>query len=85
MRRVRPRLPFSIQLPPHCRFKLANHIPDLNRAYRVAADERESGKKVDAEDLVPKLGDWVVRVGHTDGFLCRRVGVELESSQGKYV
>ena len=85
MSRVRPRLPFSIQLPSHGRFKLPNHIPDLDRAHRITADERESGKEVDAEDLVPKLGDWVVRVRHTNGFLRRRVGLKLQSSQGKYV
>ena len=47
---------------------------------------RESRKEVDAEDdLVPKLGDWVVRVGHSNGFLRCRVSLKLQSSQEKYV
>ena len=85
MSRVRPRLPFSIQLPSHGRFKLANHIPDLDRAHRITAYKGESGKEVDAEDLVPKLGDWVVRVRHTNGFLRHWVSLELQSSQRKHV
>jgi len=85
MTRVRPCLPFSIQLPAHCRFKLANHIPDFDRANRVTANERESGKEVEAKDLVPKLGSWVVRVGDSNGFLRRRAGLKLGSSQGKYL
>lgn len=78
---VRPRLPFPIQLPADCRFKLANHIPDLNRAYSVAADERKSGKEVDTEDLVPKLGYWVLRIGHANRFPRRWVNLELANSQ----
>jgi len=85
MRRVRPRFPLAIQLPAHRRFELANHVPDLDRAHRIAADERESGEEVHAEDLVPKLGDRVLSVGHADGFLRRWVDLELATSQGRRV
>ena len=85
MRRVGPRLPFAVQFPAHRCFKLADHIPDLDRAHRVAADERERREEIEAEDLVPELADRVIRVGHAYGFLRRRVCVELATSQGNCV
>jgi hypothetical protein len=85
MLRVGRRLPFAVQFPAHRRFKLADHIPDLDRAHRVAADERESGEEIEAEDLVPELADRMIRVRHAYGFLRRRVDLELATSQGKRV
>ena len=85
MRRVGPRLPFAVQFPAYRCFKLADHVPDLDRAHRVATDERESWEKIKAEDLVPELADRVIRVGHAYGFLRRRVDLELITSQGKNV
>ena len=83
MCRVSPRLPFAVQLPAHHCFKLADHIPDLDRAHRIAADERESREEIEAEDLVPELADRVIRIRHAYGFLRRRVGFKLATSQGK--
>ena len=83
MRRVGPRLPFAVQPPTHRCFKLADHIPDLDRAHRIATDERESREEIEAEDLVPELADQVIRIRHAYGFLRRRVGFKLATSQGK--
>lgn len=82
MRRVRLCLPFSVQFPAYRCFKLTNHVPDLDGAHRVAADERESGEEVEAENLVPKLGYRMIRVGHAYVFLRRRVDFKLATSQG---
>ncbi len=80
MRCIRTRLPFAVQLPADGRFKLANYIPNLDGAHRVTADERECGEEVNAKDFVPKLGNWVLGVGGANGFLCRRIGLELATS-----
>lgn len=81
MRRIRTSLPFTVQLPADGRFELTNDVPNFDGAYRIAADERKCGEEVNAKDLVPKLGNRVSRVEGANGFLRRRVSLELATGQ----
>src|ERR1700677_4616536 len=83
MRRIRTSLPFTVQLPADGRFELTNDVPNFDGAHCVAADERECRQEVNAKDLVPKLGNRVFRVEGTNGFLRRRVRLELATSQNE--
>lgn len=81
MCRIRTRLPFAVQLPADGRFELTNYVPNFDGAHRIATDERECGEEVNTEDLVPKLGNRMLRIGGANGFLRRWIDLELATGQ----
>lgn len=62
MRGVHPVAPFAVEPPAVGSFELAEEVPDFDGADCVAADEGESGEKVETEDFDPELTGGMFRV-----------------------